>query len=77
MLPERDKRVLELESAGGHKGLTFEQTKPVYFKDGRMVVVRKDGSSLVYYPNGGLILELTNGSIEQLAPYSIPAPSGR
>ena len=73
MLPERDKRVGELELAGGTKGLTIEHTKPVYLKDGRRVIVRPDGSSLFYYPNGGVVLEFTDGSIEQLAPYNAAA----
>jgi hypothetical protein len=69
MLPERDKRVDQLELAGGTRGLTIEHTKPVYFKDGRRVIVRPDGSSLFYYPNGGVVLEFADGSIEQLVPY--------
>ncbi|HEY9792935.1 MAG TPA: hypothetical protein V6D22_21215 [Candidatus Obscuribacterales bacterium] len=73
MLVQRDKRVGELELAGGTKGLTIEHTKPVYFKDGRRVIVRPDGSSLFYYPNGGVVLELADGSIEQLAPYEATA----
>jgi hypothetical protein len=69
MQTERHKRVQELEIAGGQKGLTVEQAKPVYFKDGRVALVQPDGSSLVYYPNGGIVLELADGTIEQLAPY--------
>lgn len=68
-MQDREKRVTELEVAGGTKGLTFEQTKPVYFKDGRVAIVQPDGSSLVYYPDGGIVLEFPDGTIEQVVPY--------
>jgi hypothetical protein len=70
MSNQREKRVCELVSAGGEMGRTQGMAKPVYFKDGRIVMVKPDGSSLCMYPGGGLVLDLPDGRMEELAPYT-------
>lgn len=71
MLSNREKRVVELICAGGKKGLTCGQQKPVYFQDGRIVLVRKDGTLIAHYPNGRVVEELSDGTVRDLTPCPI------
>lgn len=70
MFEKREKRVFELVTAGGEKGQTQGMAKPIYFKDGRVVMVKPDGSSLCMYPNGGVVVDLPDGRMEEIVPYA-------
>ncbi len=59
---EAQKRVMQLLSQGGKKGITFEHVKPVFFEDGRVVMVQPDGGSVTLHPDGKVVHTSADGS---------------